>query len=340
MPPVPPAVARRFAAFGDVPLVAAVSGGRDSVAMLRMLAACGSRPVVGHVVHGLRVDDDDEDAAFVAALAGELGLRCEIRRVCLAAGTGESVEEQARRLRYDSLAEIAADNAATVLTAHTRDDQVETTLFNIIRGTGLRGLTMPGETTRTTAGGRSLHLMRPLLAVSRADLTDWLVAGGFDWRDDPTNAASTYSRNRIRHEVLPLLRSIQPGADAALLTLGELAGESDAVVRNQARCLLAASLASESDSQTVRLHRTALEAFQAPPVVRGELFRLIWRDRGWPLQDMGRRQWTRLVDLSATATEPLAARFDLPGVRVTASADVIELARRVGDGRGGSHSAP
>ncbi len=185
----------------------ALSGGADSVALLHLLRDLDERgelTLVGaaHLHHGLRGDAADEDQAFCAALTARLGVPFETARVDVAALAREqkrSVEDAGRQARYAFLEE-AADrlSADTIATAHTRDDQAETFLLRLLRGSGTRGL-----------GGirpRVGRVVRPLLDVERADLRRYLADRSEDFREDASNADVTLLRNRVRHELLPFLR--------------------------------------------------------------------------------------------------------------------------------------
>src|SRR5579883_519026 len=194
-------------------VVVAVSGGADSLCLLYVLAALSAdldlRLHVAHLDHALRPESAG-DAAFVACEACRLGLTCtSIRRdvPALARERRLSVESAARLARYAFLREVAAAQAATAIaTGHTRDDQAETVLFHLIRGSGLAGL----------AGmrPRSGDIIRPLLPLSCRETEAYCAALGLTPRSDPSNMAPEYTRNRLRHEALPLLDSIQPAAAA------------------------------------------------------------------------------------------------------------------------------
>ncbi|WP_261663892.1 tRNA lysidine(34) synthetase TilS [Deinococcus sp. Marseille-Q6407] len=219
--PVPvlavPAALRRFAGQR---VVAAVSGGADSVALLRGLLAAGAQPLVAHFDHALR-PDSAEDAAWVAALAAELGVpyaggRAEVGRV--AQQRGWNVEAAARRLRYSFLTRTAKQaGIGTVLTAHTRRDQAETVLLRLLRG----------EAVLTGIAPRWGGVQRPLLDVTREDVEAYLRSLGQDWREDATNADTALTRVWLRLEVLPLLRSRFPGVEEALARQAVTAAEDD-----------------------------------------------------------------------------------------------------------------
>lgn len=187
----------------------AVSGGADSVALLLVLQELNV-PILNalHCNFSLRGEESERDEAFVRRLCEERKVRCLVRTFDTrreAERTGESIEMTARRLRYAWFAE----QEGFIAVAHHADDNLETLLLNLLRGSGLRGLT-----GMKTDNGRGI--LRPLLGVSRQEVLDYLEACGQTFVTDSSNADTQYRRNAIRHELLPLLRSIAPGADRAL----------------------------------------------------------------------------------------------------------------------------
>lgn len=191
------------------PLVVACSGGLDSVVLLHLLTSAPVDPVrlhVVHVDHGMR-PDSAADAAWVHELAHHWGVRCRI--VALEGEAPPASEDAARSARWAVLEAVADElGAEAILTAHHRDDQAETVLHHALRGSGLRGLTG----MRPVAGRRR----RPLLGWTRDDLRRHADEHGLEWREDATNRDLAFTRNRLRHEVLPLLQQVVPGASAAL----------------------------------------------------------------------------------------------------------------------------
>ncbi|MCL1857427.1 MAG: tRNA lysidine(34) synthetase TilS, partial [Kiritimatiellaeota bacterium] len=195
-------------------VIVAVSGGSDSVALLRLLhSQCRGRLIVAHVHHHLRPEAADGDAAFVSALADALGLPCEIAHIDPAAErhrTGESIEMCARRLRYDALRGIATAHAATAIaTGHTLDDQIETFFLRLSRGAGPAGLGgIPAERTLDGQGsgvrgqgsvvGDTVRLLRPLLELRHGELQDYLRSLGQPWREDDSNRAPASLRTPVR----------------------------------------------------------------------------------------------------------------------------------------------
>lgn len=185
--------------------LALVSGGPDSVALLRALVEGGARAVVLHVDHGLRGEESRGDAEFVRRLCGSLDLDFELRRPELSEGPG--LQARARDERYALGAELARKSGATAIaTGHTADDVAETVLMNLSRGSGARGLS---GIPPVRAG-----IVRPLIEVRRAEVLAYLEALGQPYRTDPTNALPKYARNRVRMESLPVLEELYPGAGA------------------------------------------------------------------------------------------------------------------------------
>src|SRR5262249_24685939 len=217
----------------------ALSGGAASSPVLPAIAhpTQSSGLTIAHLNHQLRGPDSDADAAFVAALCPPLPRFVESADVAQAADkAGDNLEAVARRLRYDFLARIAQKTGALwVATAHTRDDQAETVLHRLIRGSGLRGLRGIAESRELAPGVR---LVRPLLTLSREDVIAYLRAVGQRRREDATNRDTRFTRNRIRHELLPLLRSFNPAIDEVLSRTAAQAGEMYSGIEQVAAALL------------------------------------------------------------------------------------------------------
>ncbi len=194
-------------------LLVAVSGGPDSVALLHFLRGQPYALIVGHVDHQLR-SSSKTDARFVKKLAKRWDISCHIARVNVvtyAKAHHLSIEESARDLRYQALSAIAKkERCDAILTAHTAGDQSETVLMNFLRGSGPAGLAGIPE-TRTSSGSYGKILVRPLLGVRKEQLLAYLKRHAVPFRVDPTNRSMRFSRNRIRHSVLPYLEKIAPG---------------------------------------------------------------------------------------------------------------------------------
>jgi len=196
--------------------LALISGGPDSVAMLRALVELGGEPVVLHLDHGLRGDESREDAEFVRMLCESLGVTCEVRR--LQFDDGANFQERARLERYRVAESVTGERGlGAIATGHTADDVAETVLLNLARGTGLRGLT-----SIPPVRGRVVH---PLIERRRAEILTYLSRLGQPYRTDPTNLTGKYARNRVRLEVLPVLEELYPGAAANMARGAALARE-------------------------------------------------------------------------------------------------------------------
>jgi tRNA(Ile)-lysidine synthase len=189
-----------------------VSGGADSVALLHLLVAAGfSNLVACHLDHRLRGRASTADARFVRRLTGKLGVGCEIATADVSGRMtrrDESLETAARHERHGFFAHCSAKfDCPRILLAHHADDQAETVLWNLLRGShGLKG--MQAAQPLVTEHGARLELIRPLLGIRRADLVAWLKAHGHRWREDASNAQPIAIRNRLRNEALPLLAEI------------------------------------------------------------------------------------------------------------------------------------
>jgi len=182
--------------------LALVSGGPDSVALLRVMLELGVEPFVMHVNYGLRGEESDADAEFVEDLCAQFNLDFELRRVKV---TGGNFQEEARNERYRLAHEILeARNLSTIITGHTADDVAETVLLNLARGTGLRGLAGIPPVRELMA--------RPLILQRRNDVLAYLEQLGQSYRTDDSNFRPKYARNRVRLEIMPILESLHPGA--------------------------------------------------------------------------------------------------------------------------------
>ena len=219
-------------------LVVAVSGGPDSLALLYALQSLQhelSLAVhVAHLDHRLRGEDSAADAEFVAQTTAKLGVDCTVEAVDVPAfqtGQRMSLEEAAREVRYRFLACVAEQvGADAVALGHTSDDQVETVLMNVIRGSGLRGLRGMMPTSKRRIEGIDTTLFRPLLNLSKQDTIAYCEALDLTPRADESNRSMEMTRNRIRLELLPLLRDMNPAFGDAALRLSRNAVDALAIV--------------------------------------------------------------------------------------------------------------
>ncbi len=214
---------------GCTGVVAAVSGGADSITLLLALNALAAEHSlhlrVAHLNHGLRGDESDEDERFVKRLANELGLPFHRKRVDVrkqAFERRENLESVAREERYRFLTNLAKRNKCeAVATGHTLDDQAETVLHHLVRSTGIDGLTGVAP----VSGYYGVRVIRPLLDVTRGELIHFLQQVGYEYRTDATNFDVSLTRNYIRHEIVPRLEHVNPRVREALGRLAEIARE-------------------------------------------------------------------------------------------------------------------
>ena len=319
--------------LGDTGLVVAVSGGPDSVALLRAvielrLRSGHSAPLTaGHLNHKIRGAESDADEWFVQQLCRELNERhaidlrfCswQINVVASAAQARANLESTSRRLRYDWLAELARSyGVRTVATGHTADDQAETVFYNLLRGSGLRGLR---GIARHRPIGEGVVLIRPLLEIGRGDVLAYLDSLGQSYRNDSSNSDLRYARNRIRHQVLPFLAGNgYAGIGKALVRLSSQARASYEDKREMALTLIsyielprAGPLVILDNAKLSLLSRTWIR----------EVIREIWLREGWPRAEMGYREWDRLAGLACGEPPSL----DLPGgIKARRRQHVVQL---------------
>lgn len=248
-----------------------VSGGADSVALLRFLAVLREEYrwelIVCHIHHGLRGAEADRDECFVRALAEQLGLPCAVSRIdaaALALRDHISVEEAGRTARYAFFAQTAGEGGR-IATAHTLDDSIETVLMNLVRGTGLRGLC---GIPRIRG-----NIVRPLLDCTRAEVEDYLGALGQPYCTDSTNLTDDYTRNRIRHDILPRLCALNPNFPGAMARMLPRLAAQQALTD-----CLAAQSAQQLQAACGGLSRQGLSALPEPICDR-LLLRLLEQNR-------------------------------------------------------------
>ena len=221
-------------AGGNRLLVVAVSGGPDSMALLHSLLAfresADLRIHVAHLNHDFRGEVAVEDARFVAAVARRLGLPATVEKADPADFQKRmgisSYEDAAREIRYQFLAGVVKDaSASAAALGHTADDLAETVLMHIIRGSGVHGLRgmMERSTWSSRTGSDEVALFRPLLGVTKRETAAYCRSRGIIFREDPSNLLMRFTRNRVRHELLPAMRSYNPRIDDALIRLARSA---------------------------------------------------------------------------------------------------------------------
>ena len=285
--------------------LALVSGGPDSVALLRAILDLGGQPAVLHVDHGLRENESRADADFVLTLCGNLGVGCEVRTLQL--GDAANLQERARDARY-RLAREVAGRFGIVATGHTADDVAETMLLNLSRGAGLRGL----ASIPPARDG----LVRPLIGRTRPEVVAYLSSLDQPYRTDPTNLYGKYARNRIRLEVLPVLEELHPGAAANLARAASLAREDLEALEGLADAAL------ETRGAEVVFTRGALRAL--PPALRRHAVR---RAYARVLPGAPPPEWRHVEAVLALAEAGPGTRvLSLPGGAVAAGRGGDEVA--------------
>lgn len=271
-------------------MLAGVSGGADSVALLLLLLERQAQITAVHVNHGLRGEASDGDERFVRELCGKLGVPLVTFRLDAPADPGE---DWARRERYACFRKAAEQTGIRAIAlAHHREDQAETLLMHLLRGAGLTGL---GAMARETEQD-GLTIIRPLLDVSREELRAYLADVGQDWREDASNGEMRYLRNALRHGVMPQLERLAPGAAKRLAGTAAILREEEALLQRMAEDFLA--------RQGSEAYLPLLALREQPAAMRRRILRTWWqRAAGETRQERS---------LSAAQTEALCALTEAP----------------------------
>ena len=314
---------------GDAVIVA-LSGGADSVCLLTVLKQLATPEFLlraVHVHHGIRGAEADRDEAFAQKLCESLSVPlcvayCHVP--AYAAEHGLSEEEAGRILRYQVLEkeagkweqELPAGSRVKIALAHHRDDNAETILHHLLRGSGLTGL----AGIRPVQGRR----IRPLLCVGREEIRAYLEAGHISWCEDSTNQSPDYTRNRIRSQVLPLLKTaVNEQAEEHILQAGQIIGQADAYLRQQAEEIWQEAVCGREED----LAAIPLTAFaRQPEILKTYLIRhmLDQLHPGW--KDIGSRHFTAIVEL---AGKPVGSHLDLPGgLMARTGYETLEIVRK------------
>lgn len=303
----------------DEPVMAAVSGGADSVALLLILHELARQSRVqlagvAHLHHHIRGVSADEDAAFVARLADRLSLPFDLAHddvPARARRAGASLEVAGRHARLDYFERLARGGRILAL-AHTRSDQAETVLLRLVRGAGPRGL--------SGMAPRSGHRIRPLLEIGREELRNWLRARGEGWREDETNDDTAIARNFVRRAVMPRLARLNPAAERALARAARILGPDADLLDHLADVESARLLRVEAARVSVDMH----EVRRLPEALGRRVLRAAClavapgRTPGWEDTDAVLRART--------------GRLEVGGVRVELFGDLAVLSNRA---RGG-----
>jgi tRNA(Ile)-lysidine synthase len=301
----------------------AVSGGADSMALLYTMQALKSEGIIGaelvcaHINHRLRGSAADEDERFVVDQAAKLGLESSVRRVDVRAFARRnklSIETAARELRIGSLVEIAKEcNCSVIATAHQKDDNAETVVHRMLRGTGIRGL---GGIGPMRVFGNGSKFARPMLCVGRREILEYLRQRGLKWREDHTNAECAYMRNYIRHRLLPALQAECTGSIVEQLSeLSQSARRYYDLVCSRADAAWSGSVHSSAGSPKRDIEgRGVLDlgmfCDEAEPV-KVELVRRALAAVGCGEREMTRKHYERILQLAKKNVG--SGRVGLPG---------------------------
>ena len=292
------------------PVLVAVSGGLDSVVLLDVLHKLGAQVAVAHCHFGLRGEDADADEQFVRKLAKQYGLPyfAEFFRTKeFAQQEGISTQMAARLLRYRWFEQVRErEQLAYIATAHHQRDQAETMLLNLTHGTGLAGL--HGIQVKN---GR---VIRPLLGLGRDDLYEYLVERGLRWREDDSNDSPVYQRNLLRHEVLPVLREINPNLDETMAGTAERVGGAEEIVRRYVADT--AAQARRDEAEVTYLHIGTLQKTASTALVLHEILRPF--GFAWPV----------VKDIVAAFSGESGRRFDSPTHRLVKDRENLVITPR------------
>lgn len=221
--------------YGDT-VVVGVSGGADSMCLLHFLVSVRNQLnlnlIVAHINHNLRGEEALRDQNFVENICNNLNVECRVLNADInkiSANTGESSEECGRRIRYEFFNELSGKDGK-IATAHTLSDNTETILFNIIRGTGLKGIIGIPRTRN--------NIIRPIIDITRQQVEQYCSENNIEYVTDSTNLTNDYSRNKIRNTVIPVLKDINPSLEQTILRLSSIAKENLTAVTSLAQNLL------------------------------------------------------------------------------------------------------
>ncbi len=301
-------------ADSKAPLLIAVSGGPDSVCLLHALAGLRDSLPLGlhaaHLDHQLRGRESTADAAYVKVLCGRLAIPVSMDALDVEAyrkGRRMSVEEAARRCRYEFFAAVAkATGAQAVFLGHTADDQAETILMHVLRGSGLSGFRGMERLARAYTDGQPLALGRPLLGTWRRETEAYCRESGLEPRVDSSNLAREHTRNRVRLDLLPLLRQFNPRVEEALLRLGESVGQAEEFLEAETAKEWKRLVRQGPDRLTI--DQRGLLALD--PALAVHLLRRAVRDVRGDLKGIGSTHLQRMLSLAAG---PTGKTMRLPG---------------------------
>ncbi len=299
-------------------LVVAVSGGPDSMVLLDLLTQIyrgyEQKLIVVHINHGLRKTADREEK-LVADYAKKHKLQFVSRRVSLA-GKKTGIEERARELRYSALQEIVSlHKASWIITAHTADDQVETVIANWLRGSGVRGL----GGVHSVAG----NIVRPMLNIQKEKLLDYAKKHKLRYAIDESNASLEFTRNRIRHQLLPILRKYNSQIDNQLLNSSRIWRQVDEALTELARVYL--RRIGKTAKGRVVLSISKLR--ELTPLMQVEVMKLAIRTIGGSLVDLEQTHFGEVAKLMASSRHQVKKRRLGGGLFISKAYDKITVSQ-------------
>ena len=295
-------------------LLVAVSGGPDSICLLHILVKLreelGIRLHIAHLNHQLRGAESEADAHYVSNLAHHLDIPATIEQRDVKAYQAQqhtSLEEAAREVRYTFLAQVAKSIGANrVAVGHTADDHIETILMHLIRGTGTKGLQGLQPSSRWQSSGSSIIIIRPLLPVSRRETADYCYNHQLMPRIDASNLSLSPLRNRIRHQLLPLLEKYNPQVAEALLRTARIAGDDFAFLSKETTRQWGKIVQKQGNTITLNKKRV----LELPLALKRYLLRRTIEDLLGNLKDIEMRHIEEIMD---ALTKQAGKRLNLPG---------------------------
>jgi len=307
-------------------VLAAVSGGSDSVCMLKTLLALRREPgievVVGNMDHAIRGKESEKDSAFVKRLAEGLGLKFVHRKINVRSGAkdGRSLEERAREKRYAFLKKAALDNGCGVIaTGHTIDDQAETVLMRTVFGSSLAGMT--GIPPVRYEDG--LRIIRPLIRVEKRDVLCYLEKTGGEYVEDCTNLDIRHLRNKVRLEIIPFLEKYNPRLKRSLANLSDTLREDFVFLKTEKEKISGRHAKERKGLLSIDVKDFILQ----PRALRKEIFKELFRKAGGNIKKLTYRHWMDM-DYFLRAAEK-GKSLDFPGdIRVAKRDDTVTFSKR------------
>lgn len=311
-------------------LLLGVSGGADSVAMLRLIHDLNQELSAGplfvcHANHRLRGNESDGDQIFVQELCERLKVPCDSFSLPLTEPVSDGIESSLRNLRYQMFVDVAyRRNARYVMTAHHAEDQAETILFRILRGTGIAGL---AGIPRSRTLGDGVTLIRPLLSIRRKEIVEYLRSIDQSFRSDSSNAKLDFSRNKVRHQLIPLVeREFECDLVERLKPLSLQAGEQQQFMESYSQRLIDSAVQFSQRSVLISIK----ELYDQPIVILRQVLVQIWKRMNWPLQSMTSAKWNQVAELITNVDQAKpSTTLNLPGkIRVTAESDRLTFSQQ------------